>query len=64
MSRLKEIFKSEKKSSVVDEIKKKLNVVINQEDADFSDFTNALDHDYDLPPVVECLKYFVTDQVS
>ena len=30
----------------MNEIKKKLNVLINQEDADFSDFTNASDHDY------------------
>ena len=63
MSKLKEIFISEKKSSVVDEIKKKLNVLINQEDADFSDFTNVSDRDNDLPPFVECLKYFVTGQV-
>ena len=64
MCRLKEIFKSEKKSSVIQEIKEKLNVVINNEDSDFGNFINAVDHDYDLPPVVDCLMYFVTGQVS
>ena len=63
MSRLREIFKSDNKSSAVNEIKEKLNVVINQKDTDFSDFTNASDHFYGLPPVVECLKYFIAGQV-
>ena len=64
MCRLKEIFRSEKKSSIIQEIKEKLTVVINNEDSDFADFTNAVDHDYDLPPVVDCLIYFVTGQLS
>ena len=52
------------RSSFIQEIKAKLNVVKNNEDSDFGDFINVVDHDYDLPPVVDCLMYFVTGQVS
>ena len=61
---IKRIFRSEKKSSIIQEIKEKLTVVINNEGSDFADFINAVDHDYDLPPVVDCLMYFVSGQVS
>lgn len=64
MAKLKEIFNTDKNKSLISEIKDKLNVVISKEDGDFNDFTNAIDHDYDLPYVIDCLMYFVTGQVS
>lgn len=62
MSELKEIFASKNKKTkqiLIQEIKAKLNIVIEQKD-DFSDFIAPTDHDYDLPYVVQCLMYFVT----
>ena len=41
----------------------KLNLVIEQNDSDFTDFTNAIDHDYNLPYVKKCLMYFVTGTI-
>ena len=63
MSKLKEIYKTDKKQSFLEDIKEKLNFVIAQNDNDFTDFTNAVDHDYDLPYIVQCLMYFVTGNI-
>lgn len=66
MTRLKEIYKSREsneKMSFIEEIKNKLNVVISQDDNDFTDFMIAVDHDYDLPYVTQCLMYFVTGNI-
>ena len=63
MSELKRIYKTNKKESFVKKIEEKLNVVIEKEDSDFMDFTNATDHDYNLPYVVDCLMYYITGQI-
>lgn len=63
MSQLREIFKSDQKKSFIEEIKGKLNIVIQQRDNDFTDFVNAIDHDYDNPYVIQCLMYFVTGNI-
>ena len=59
MSELQKIYKTYKKESFVKIIEEKLNVVIEKEDSDFMDFTNATDHDYDLPYVVDSLMYYI-----
>lgn len=65
VSKLKELFKAHRNNfSAIEEIKSKLEIVINKEDSEFSDFTNAIDHDYDLPPIIECLIYFVIGQIT
>ncbi|XP_051163849.1 uncharacterized protein LOC127283184 [Leptopilina boulardi] len=67
MSELKEIFKNNNnrtRQDFIKEIKEKLNIVIQKEDSDFSDFVNTTDHDYDLPYVVDCLMYFVAGNVA
>ena len=63
MSTLKEVYKSDKKQPIIQEIKSKLNVIIEKDDSDSSDFTSAADHDYDLPAGLDCLMYFVTGHV-
>ena len=61
ITRIKEIYGTDikNKSKALNEIKDKLNVVISA-DADFTDFTNAVDHDYVLPEVIDCLVYYST----
>ena len=61
IARIKEIYGTakDKKSEALNEIKEKLNIVIREED-DFSNFMNALDHDYTLPEVVDCIIYYST----
>ena len=60
---LKKIHKTDKKESFVKKIEEKLNVVIEKEHSDFMDFANATDHDYNLPYVVDCLKYYIPGQI-
>ena len=60
--RLKELYSSRKKSAIED-IKNKLQIVINDDNSDFSEFVNAVDHDYDLPPIVDCLIYYTAEIV-
>ena len=38
-------------------------MVIDKEDSAFIDFTNAIDHDYDLPYVVDCLMHYITGAI-
>ena len=61
ITRIKEIYGAveQKKSKALNEIKNKLNVVINV-DADVTNLTDAVDHDYVLPEVVDCLVYYST----
>ena len=49
MSELKEIYNADKKESSIKRIQEKLNILIEKEDSHFVDFTNATDHDYELP---------------
>ena len=34
-----------------------------ERNSDFSDFTDAIDHDYDVPIIRDCLIYFLTGQI-
>lgn len=65
MSRLREIYKYNKKNkdTIVEEIESNLNIVIENENSVFSDFTDAMDHDYDLPITKDCLVYYLTGQI-
>lgn len=45
------------------EIKEKLNIVLVDEDTDFGDFINAVEHDYAIPEIIDCLLYYTTDHV-
>ena len=61
ITRINEIYGADKqkKSKALNEIKSKLNVVVNV-DADVTNFTDAVYHDYVLPEVVDCLVYYST----
>lgn len=63
ISKLKELFKTEKVSAI-DEIKKKLELIIECDDSDFSDFVDAVEHDYGLPEVTQCLIFYTTGRVA
>ena len=63
MSELKEIYNADKKESSIKRIQEKLNILIEKEDSHFVDFTNATDHDYELPYVVDCFMYYITGQI-
>lgn len=62
ISKLKELYKSNRKSSF-DEIKSKLRVVVEDVNSDFSDFIAAAEHDYALPALIDCLFFFTTESV-
>ena len=49
---------SSKKSSALEEIKARLNIAISDEDSDFSDVINSVDHNYSSPPVIKCIMYY------
>ena len=59
ISQLKEIYKSGHKSCF-EEIKSKLKVVVEDVHFDFSDFVTAVEHDYALPELIDCLLFFTT----
>ena len=65
ISKLKELYKSskERKQTIIANIRSKLNIAIVTEISDSSDFTDAIDHDYALPIVRDCLICFLTGQV-
>ena len=54
ISKLKELHQSNSKSAI-QEIREKLKAIIDCEDTDFSDFVDAVAHDYALPAVRDCL---------
>lgn len=60
ISNLKELYKKKNKNVLRDEIRDKLKAVIEHDDTDFSDFVNAVDHDYSIPSVSNCLIYYTT----
>lgn len=62
ISRLKEIYKSNKKSCF-EEIKSKLKVVVENDHSDFSDFITIAEHDYSLPELIDCLLFFTMESV-
>ena len=59
ISKLKEVHQSNSKS-VIHEIREKLKAIIDCEDIDFSDFIDAVAHDYALPAVRDCLIFYTT----
>ena len=60
---MSEFYNADKKESSIKRIQEKLNILIEKEDSDFLDFTNATDHDYELPYVVDCLMYYITGEI-
>ena len=54
---------SSKKSSALEEIKARLNIAISDEDSDFSDVINSVDHNYSSPPVIKCIMYYTAGTV-
>ena len=54
ISKLKELHQSNSKSAI-QEIRQKLKAIIDCEDTDFSDFVDAVAHDYALPAVRDSL---------
>ena len=54
ISKFKELHQSNRKSAI-QEIQEKLKAIIDCEDTDFSDFVDAVAHDYALPAVRDYL---------
>lgn len=63
ITRLKELYHSQD-SRAIEEIKRKLLTVIECDNADFSDFVTAVNHDYALPEISNCLLFYLTGRVS
>lgn len=61
--RLKELYHS-KDTRAIEEIKKKLETIIECENTDFSDFVSLVHHDYALPEINNCLIFYITGRVS
>lgn len=59
ISKLKELFTSNEKSSL-DEIKQKIQIVVDDPDSVFTDFINEVDHDYDTPEILNCTLFYTT----
>ena len=60
---MKELHQSNSKSAI-HEIREKLKAIIDCEDTDFSDFVDAVAHDYDLPAVTNLLLHLGTNRPS
>ena len=60
---MKELHQSNSKSAI-QEIREKLKAIIDCEDTDFSDFVDAVAHDYALPAVRDCLIFYTTGRIT
>lgn len=62
ISKLKELFISNKKSAF-QEIKEKIQIVTDSDDSTFNDFVSAVDHDYEMPEIINCTLFYCTARV-
>ena len=64
VSELKDIYSSEKnKTSVIDDIKNRLKLVLNKNDPDFRDSVIANEEEYSLAALLDCLTFFTIGSV-
>ena len=63
ISKLKELHQSNSKSAI-QEIREQLKAIIDCEDTNFSDFVDAVAHDYALPAVKDCLIFYTTGRIT
>ena len=60
---MKELHQSNSKSAI-QEIREELKAIIDCEDTHFSDFVDAVAHDYALPAVRDCLIVYTTGHIT
>lgn len=61
ISDIKNCYANNKDKSAIDRLKTKLNGLINEGQYEFTDI---IEHDYSLAPVVDCLKYYVAGYLT
>jgi len=61
ISDIKNCYENNKDMSAIDKLKTKLNGLINEGEWEFTDI---VEHDYSLAPIVDCLKYYIAGYLT
>jgi|UniRef100_A0A2S2QHV5 hypothetical protein len=56
ISDIKNCYENKEDKTAIDKLKTKLNGLINEGEWEFTDI---IEHDYSLAPIVDCLKYYI-----